>query len=68
MGVTLPISFGVDDFFDSCSFMSEGLAIPEVAQSRVCPRKIAEHERDWSHAIQCGQDQLMEVSFLLSFL
>jgi len=32
-----------------------GLAVPEVAQSRVCPRTIAEHESDWSHASQGGQ-------------
>jgi len=31
------------------------LAVPEVAQSRVCPRTIAEHEPDWSHASQGGQ-------------
>src|SRR5262250_2577262 len=43
-------------------YTSEGLAIPEVAQSRVCPRNIAEHERDWSHAIQRGHDQVMEFS------
>src|SRR5258706_15617005 len=57
-----------NSFKSAQAHKSEGLAIPEVAQSRVCPRKIAGHELDWSHAIQFGQDQLMIVSFLLSFL